>query len=123
MSNKQVSAHRFGQHVITVILWLLFIGVLFAIHPMVSRQIVWIYLAAVNIIGFSLMLMDKRKSKAGTKRIRETALFRITAIGGGIGTITAMFAARHKTKKWYFRLFFPLITVINACSLYIVYFR
>lgn len=123
MSNKQVAAYRFGQHVITVILWLLFLWLAYELHAEVSMEIVWIYLAVVNVIGFSFMLMDKQRSKAGARRIPEAVLFRMTAIGGGVGTITAMFAVRHKTKKWYFRLFFPLITVVNGVCIYIVYFR
>ena len=72
-----------------------------------------IYLVAINLIGFFVMWLDKRKAKKGAWRISEKTLFIITAIGGGIGTISGMYAFRHKTQKLAFVIGFPFITIIE----------
>ena len=46
-----------------------------------------IYFITINLIGFFIMWLDKRKAKKGAWRIPEKTLFIITALGGGIGTI------------------------------------
>ena len=56
-----------------------------------------IYLISINIIGFLIMWIDKRKAIKGSWRIPEKTLFIITVIGGGIGTIAGMYTFRHKT--------------------------
>ncbi len=72
-----------------------------------------IYLISINIIGFLIMWLDKRKAIKGSWRIPEKTLFIITAIGGGIGTTAGMFVFRHKTKKLNFLIGFPLITILE----------
>ena len=72
-----------------------------------------IYLVAVNLIGFFVMWLDKRKAKKGTWRIPEKTLFVITALGGGIGTIAGMYIFRHKTQKLAFVVGLPFITIIE----------
>ena len=42
-----------------------------------------------------------------------TAVFLFGAFGGTLG----MFVFRHKTKHWYFRVFFPLMMVLQAAVL------
>ena len=72
-----------------------------------------IYLISINIIGFLIMWIDKRKAIKGSWRIPEKTLFIITAIGGGIGTIAGMYTFRHKTKKLNFIIGLPLITILE----------
>lgn len=72
-----------------------------------------IYLISINIIGFFIMWLDKRKAIKGSWRIPEKTLFIITAIGGGIGTIAGMYTFRHKTKKLNFVIGLPLITILE----------
>ena len=72
-----------------------------------------IYLISINIIGFLIMWIDKRKAIKGSWRIPEKTLFIITAIGGGIGTIAGMYIFRHKTKKLNFIIGLPLITILE----------
>ena len=71
----------------------------------------WIYIIVINAIGFFAMGMDKRKSQKGSWRISEKTLFTITLLGGGIGTILGMYTFRHKTKKLYFTIGFPVILI------------
>ena len=80
-------------------------------------QNIVIYFIVINLIGFFIMWLDKRKAKKGAWRIPEKTLFIITALGGGIGTITGMYTFRHKTKKIQFVIGFPLITILEIISI------
>ena len=79
-----------------------------------------IYLIIINIFGFFIMWLDKRKAKKGAWRIPEKTLFIVTALGGGIGTITGMYTFRHKTQKLNFVIGFPMITILEIIA--IIYF-
>ena len=79
-----------------------------------------IYFIVINIIGFFIMWLDKRKALKGSWRIPEKTLFIITALGGGIGTIAGMYTFRHKTQKIQFVIGFPFITILEIVT--IVYF-
>lgn len=83
------------------------------------RNIV-IYFIIINLIGFFIMWLDKRKAIKGSWRIPEKTLFIITALGGGIGTIAGMYTFRHKTRKIQFVVGFPLITILEIVT--IIYF-
>lgn len=72
-------------------------------------QFIVIYLVIINFIGFCAMWIDKWKAKRNAWRISEKALFTITLLGGGFGTIAGMYLFRHKTKKLYFTIGFPVI--------------
>ena len=67
----------------------------------------------INIIGFLVMLIDKKKAEKGKWRIQEKTIFIITALGGGIGTITGMYVFHHKTKKLQFTIGLPTITILE----------
>lgn len=78
-----------------------------------SIKNILIYFIIINIIGFLIMLIDKRKAEKGKWRIPEKTIFIITALGGGIGTISGMYLFRHKTKKWQFTFGLPFITILE----------
>ena len=75
-------------------------------------QNIVIYFIVINLFGFFIMWLDKRKAKKGAWRIPEKTLFIITAIGGGIGTTAGMFVFHHKTQKIQFLIGFPFITIL-----------
>ena len=79
-----------------------------------------IYFLVINLFGFFIMWLDKRKAKKGAWRIPEKTLFIITALGGGIGTIAGMYTFRHKTQKLGFVIGFPFITILEIIT--IIYF-
>ena len=72
-------------------------------------KILAIYLLAVNALLFILMGLDKGFAKREKRRIPERTLFLLCLVGGSIGGLAGMYAFRHKTKHWSFRLGFPLI--------------
>lgn len=82
-----------------------------------STQNILIYLLVINIFGFFIMWLDKRKAKKGSWRIPEKTLFIVTALGGGVGTITGMYTFRHKTQKLNFVIGFPFITILELIGI------
>ena len=71
----------------------------------------FIWLAAFSVIAFVLMGIDKAKARRGSRRIPEKTLFLFTLLGGGIGGTLGMHVFHHKTRHWYFAVFFPLIAM------------
>ena len=90
------------------------------IQEIFTIQNIIIYFIAINLFGFFIMWLDKRKAKKGKWRIPEKNLFLITDLGGGIGTIAGMYTFRHKTQKIQFVIGFPFITILEIIT--IIYF-
>ena len=65
--------------------------------------------AVMTVLGFVVMGIDKAKAKEGKWRIKEAALFAFAILFGGVGTTLGMYVFRHKTKHWYFAVFFPIL--------------
>lgn len=73
-------------------------------------------LAAVNLLAFVLMGVDKSKARRGAWRIPERVLFLAAIAGGSVGAIAGMFAFRHKTKHLRFMLGLPLILLLQLTA-------
>ena len=78
-----------------------------------------IYVIVINIIAFLAMYIDKRKAKNASWRIKESTLFTLVLLGGGIGGIAGMYTFRHKTKKMQFVIGFPAILIIEIICIII----
>lgn len=72
------------------------------------------YFAAMNIINFLLMGIDKWKAQKGAFRIPESTLFIISLIGGSVGCVLGMYIFRHKTKQWHFVFTILAILLLQA---------
>lgn len=74
-----------------------------------------ILLAALvmSLISFLMMGWDKRCARKGRWRVSEKALFLSAILMGAIGGVIGMRVFRHKTKHWYFKLFFPLLAALQ----------
>lgn len=84
---------------------------------MKTRSIL-IYLAAVNLLAFLLMLADKLRAMRGAWRISEAALFAFPLLGGGPGGTLAMVLFRHKIRHTAFRWGFPLLSLLELGLLF-----
>ena len=84
-------------------------------------EIVLIVLGVLNLVSFSLMAYDKHCAKAGKWRISEKAMFIAAACLGGLGGVLGMTVCWHKTKHWYFKVFFPLMLVVQIVLLIVGY--
>ncbi len=79
-----------------------------------------IYFVIINIVGFALMGIDKRKAIKRAFRIPEATLFIVALIGGSIGSILGMQVFRHKTRHWYFVFGMPAILVVQILLLIVL---
>ncbi len=75
--------------------------------------------AVMSVLGFTVMGIDKSKAKKGQWRIKEAVLFAFAILGGAVGSTLGMYVFRHKTKHWYFAVFFPLLALVDI-ALYAV---
>lgn len=80
-------------------------------------QWIVLYYAALNIIDFALMGIDKWKAKKRAWRIPESTLFIIAMIGGALGGTIGMHLFHHKTRHWYFLYGMPLIFILHVAIL------
>ena len=73
-----------------------------------------IYLVGINLAGFIIMGVDKKRAIRGAWRISEASLFFTALLGGSLGCILGMQHFRHKTKHWYFKYGMPAILVVQV---------
>ena len=82
----------------------------------------WIsYLILINVLGFLIMLVDKRKAIKNRWRIPEKTLFLIALLGGSLGMLGGMNCFRHKTKHKRFTIGIPLILFLQMVLLVFLY--
>ena len=67
----------------------------------------------MSVLGFMVMGIDKSKAKKGQWRIKEAVLFAFAILGGAVGSMLGMYIFRHKTKHWYFAVFFPILALVD----------
>lgn len=79
----------------------------------IDMTIAAIYLIVINLIGYAMMGMDKKRAIRGAWRISEASLFLTALMGGALGCTLGMNYFRHKTKHWYFKFGMPLILLIQ----------
>ena len=68
------------------------------------KTLLIIYIIMINLIGFFIMGIDKRKARRGKWRVAERTLFTIALLFGSIGILTGMYVFRHKTDRKSTRL-------------------
>ena len=82
-----------------------------------------LYLLLINLSGFILMGLDKKRAKKGLWRIPEKTLFITALLGGSIGSIIGMQHFRHKTKHTSFVVGMPCILIIQIVVTLFLFFR
>ena len=75
------------------------------------------YFVVINLVGFIIMGVDKKRAIRGVWRISEASLFLTAILGGSIGCILGMQHFRHKTKHWYFKYGMPAILLLQIIAL------
>ena len=68
-------------------------------------------------IDFALMGVDKWRARRDAGRIPESPLWLFALLGGALGGALGMQVFRHKTRHWYFRFGFPLLTALQLALL------
>lgn len=79
-----------------------------------------LYLAIINLTGFIMMGIDKRKARKRAWRIPEATLFVIALVGGSLGTTVGMHVFHHKTRHWYFLYGMPAILFLQIAVVVIL---
>jgi hypothetical protein len=77
------------------------------------RSVFLIFWLVMSVIGLLTMWSDKRRAKTGRFRIRESVLFAVAFLFGGIGSSIGMVLFRHKTRHWYFVVGLPFFGAVN----------
>ena len=72
----------------------------------------------INLISFIAFAWDKQKAKNNQRRISESTLFLLSAIGGSAGSILSMLIFRHKTAKTSFKLTMAAIVLVQILLIF-----
>ncbi len=83
----------------------------------ILKSTVATYLLIVNIIAFTMMLLDKSCAKFRKPRIPEAILLMIAFIGGAFGELLGMFTFRHKTRHLKFTICVPLFLTLHIITI------
>lgn len=83
--------------------------------------IIAVYLLIINIIGFVMMGVDKRKAKRDAWRIPERNFFIVALLGGALGCYTGMQVFHHKTLHKAFTIGMPAILVMQILVPIVLY--
>jgi len=76
-----------------------------------------LYWVVLSLSAFHAFRADKRLAEKGLRRTPESQLWLVSVFGGGVGALVGMRRYRHKTKKLAFRLFVPLLALVQICAL------
>lgn len=77
-----------------------------------------IYITIVNIIGFIICFIDKRRASKNKFRVKEKNLLLICALGGCLGFYIGMYVFHHKTRKIKFQFLVPILIIIWVALLF-----
>ena len=79
--------------------------------------------AIMSIVSFLLMRYDKQCARQHKRRVPERTLFLVTGVFGAIGGTIGMHVFHHKTNHWNFRMFFPLMMIVQIAIIGFVAIR
>jgi len=80
---------------------------------MTLKQLIVIYLVAVNVITFFFYGIDKWKARRSKWRIPEATILGLAVIGGSLGAWLGMRMWHHKTMHKKFQYGIPLILIVQ----------
>ena len=75
------------------------------------------YIILINIITLFVYGVDKRRAKTRQRRIRESVLLGLAAVGGSIGALLGMLTYNQKTKHKKFTIGVPVILLVQVALL------
>lgn len=75
------------------------------------------YIIVINIIGWVLPIIDKKRAQNNQWRIKESTLFIVSAIGGSAAMLASMKKYCHKTKHKRFMIGIPMIIALQIILL------
>lgn len=75
------------------------------------------HVVVLSLVAWFVYAWDKRRARAGGRRISEANLLWLAALGGAAGAWFAMVRHRHKTKHWVFRLLVPACVLAHVAAI------
>jgi uncharacterized membrane protein YsdA (DUF1294 family) len=75
------------------------------------------YFGLVNLAAFAAFAWDKHCARNGLRRVRESSLLALAAIGGSPAIIAGQQALRHKTWKEPFRTNLRIVAALQVIAL------
>lgn len=79
-----------------------------------------IYFGVINLSGFIMMGIDKRKAIKQVWRTPESSLFLVAILGGSLGSLIGMYSFRHKTQKKTFKYGMPFILFLQLLVVFLL---
>lgn len=81
-------------------------------------SLLFFYLLVVNLAGYALFGVDKRRAIRHQWRIPETDLLLTAVLGGSLGCIIGMLSFHHKTLHPKFRYGLPIILILQVIFIF-----
>lgn len=79
-----------------------------------------ILLAALNLLGLTLAVLDKRRARRKTSRIPESTFLGLAFLCAWPGMLLAFLLVRHKTQKRSFQVPFVLASAAGTACLFLL---
>ena len=79
------------------------------------------YFIVINIIAMIVTTFDKYRAVHQGWRVKESTLLLIAALGGSPAMLLTMLLIRHKTRHVKFMLGIPLIMVVQAAVVFLIW--
>ncbi len=81
------------------------------------------YILIISVISIVVCIYDKKISKKNRVELRtpEKTLLLLSALGGSVAMFVTMLLIRHKTKHFKFMVGIPVIMVIQAVAVFLLF--
>jgi uncharacterized membrane protein YsdA (DUF1294 family) len=91
-------------------------GLIYAVArlPLTWYALLFVWLAAVNVVALGFYGHDKTQARANRRRVSEVVLHGLVFLGGTFGAYLGMWLFRHKTVKPSFQLLFRLMAFLQV---------
>ena len=86
----------------------------------IHLQLIWAYIATINVVGFVMYGLDKFLAKRSWLRVPESLLHLLAFAGATPAAIAAQQLFWHKTTKRSFQVMFWLIALVQVAVVYVV---
>ena len=78
-----------------------------------KTAVLFVYLAAVSLVGVIVTVADKLRAKRGAWRVSENTLMLLAGLGGSAAMLCTMLLIRHKTRHVKFMLGIPIMILMQ----------
>ena len=81
-----------------------------------------VYLAFISLIAVCLTIYDKTAARRRKRRIKESALFLVSVLGGSAAMWITMRVIHHKTLHRKFMIGIPVILILQIAAVVFFYY-